>query len=57
MRHVDRKSWSLQRLAAVTACVLGLIGAGKTVQAADVIVPGNTDFPESMTGWLSDIIA
>lgn len=50
MRHVDRKSWSLQRLAAVTACVVGLIGAGKTVQAADVIVPGNTDFPESMTG-------
>jgi len=50
MRHVDRKSWSLQHVAAVSACVLGLLGAGKTAQAADVIVPGNTDFPESMTG-------
>ena len=50
MRHVDRKSWSLQRLAAVTACVLGLLGAGKSAQAADVVVPGNTDFPESMRG-------
>jgi streptogramin lyase len=50
MRHVDRKSWSFRLLATVGACVLGLLGAGKTVQAADVIVPGNTDFPESMTG-------
>jgi sugar lactone lactonase YvrE len=50
MRQLDRKSSSLQRLAAVSACVLGLLGAGKTAQAADVIVPGNTDFPESMSG-------
>ena len=50
MRQLDRKSLSLQRLAAVSACVLGLLGAGKTAQAADVIVPGNTDFPESMSG-------
>ena len=50
MQHVDRKSWSLQRLATISACVIGLLGAGKTAQAADVIVPGNTDFPESMTG-------
>jgi hypothetical protein len=50
MRHVDRMSWSLRRLAIAGACVLGLLGAGKTVRAADVIVPGNTDFPEGMTG-------
>ncbi|MGP0089341.1 MAG: SMP-30/gluconolactonase/LRE family protein, partial [Xanthobacteraceae bacterium] len=34
----------------VSVCVLGLLGASETAQAADVIVPGNTDFPESMTG-------
>src|SRR5580700_3859068 len=50
MRHVARMSWSLRRLAIAGACVLGFLGAGKTVLAADVIVPGNTDFPESMTG-------
>lgn len=50
MRHVDRKSWSLRCLATVSVCVLGFLGASKTVQAADVTVPGNTDFPESMTG-------
>jgi hypothetical protein len=50
MRQVDRKSWSFRHLATVSACVLGLLGAGKIAQAADVTVPGNTDFPESMTG-------
>jgi sugar lactone lactonase YvrE len=48
MRRVDRKSWSLQRLATVSVFVLGLLGAGKSAQAGDVVVPGNTDFPESM---------
>jgi sugar lactone lactonase YvrE len=50
MRHVNRKSWSFQRLASVSACILGLLGASKIARAADVTVPGNTDFPESMTG-------
>ena len=49
MRYVDRKSWSLKGLATVSVCVLGLLAAGKTVQAADVVVPGSTDFPESMS--------
>jgi sugar lactone lactonase YvrE len=48
MRSIDRKSWSLRLLATASACVLGLLGAGGTVRAADVIVPGSTDFPESM---------
>jgi sugar lactone lactonase YvrE len=48
MRHVDRESWSLRRLATVSVCVLGLLGASRTAQAADVVVPGSTDFPESM---------
>src|SRR5271155_1107688 len=48
--RLDRKSWSFRSLARVSACVLGLLGAGKAAQAADVTVPGNTDFPESMTG-------
>jgi hypothetical protein len=29
---------------------LGLLGAGKSAEAGDVVVPGNTDFPESMSG-------
>ncbi len=49
MRYVDRKSWPLKGLATVSVCVLGLLAAGKTVQAADVVVPGSTDFPESVS--------
>ena len=49
MRYVDRRSWSLKGLATASVCVLGLLAAGKTVQAADVVVPGSTDFPESMS--------
>jgi sugar lactone lactonase YvrE len=48
MRGSARKPWSLQRLATVSVCVLALLGASKAVQAADVVVPGSTDFPESM---------
>jgi sugar lactone lactonase YvrE len=48
MRHVDQKSWS-KGLAIVSIWVVGLLAAGKTVQAADVVVPGSTDFPESMS--------
>jgi len=48
--RLDRKSWSFRSLATVSACVLGLLGAGRAAQATDVTVPGNTDFPESMTG-------
>jgi hypothetical protein len=48
--RLDRNSWSFRRLATVSACVLGLMGAGKIAHAADVTVPGNTDFPESMSG-------
>ena len=48
--HVDRMSWSLRRLATVGACLVGLLGAGKAAEAANVTVPGKTDFPESMTG-------
>ena len=50
MRHVDRVSRSFQRLATATACLIGLLGAGEAVRAADVTVPGNVDFPESMAG-------
>jgi sugar lactone lactonase YvrE len=32
----------------MVACLLGFVSAGSGVRAADVIVPGTTDFPESM---------
>lgn len=35
--------------AVVGACLIALLGTARPVQAADVTVPGGTDFPESMT--------
>jgi hypothetical protein len=49
MHYFERKPRSLKRLAAASACILGLLCASGAVQAADVVVPGTTDFPESMT--------
>jgi sugar lactone lactonase YvrE len=34
---------------ALSACIIGLLCAGGAVRAAEVVVPGATDFPESIT--------
>lgn len=49
MRYANRKTRPLTRLAALGACALGLLCAGGAARAADVTVPGATDFPESMS--------
>ena len=49
MYHVHGKSRSLARFCALAVCTLGLLCASRGVRAADVVVPGTTDFPESMT--------
>jgi hypothetical protein len=49
VRYADRKPWSLRRLATVSAFILGLLGAGETVRAADAIAPGSADFPRAFS--------
>ncbi len=49
MRHIDRRSRALSQRMALGALALGLLCAGGSARAADVVVPGTTDFPESMT--------
>jgi streptogramin lyase len=49
MRHVNRKSWLMRRTTMLSACVIGLLSAGGAARAGNVVVPGSTDFPESMT--------
>jgi sugar lactone lactonase YvrE len=49
MRHRDHKPRSPARLGALSMCVLGSLCVAAAASAADVIVPGATDFPESMT--------
>jgi hypothetical protein len=49
VRHADRKPWSLRRLATVSAFILGLLGAGETVRAADAIAPGSANFPRAFS--------
>jgi sugar lactone lactonase YvrE len=49
MRHVNRKSGLLPRTTMLSACVISLICAGGAARAGNVVVPGSTDFPESMT--------
>ncbi len=49
MRHFDQKSRPHARLTVVSLCVLGLFSASQAARAADVVVPGTTDFPESVT--------
>jgi sugar lactone lactonase YvrE len=49
MHRSDRDTRPLRRLAAASACILALLCTTGAVHAADVVVPGTTDFPESMT--------
>jgi outer membrane protein assembly factor BamB len=49
MRYPSKKPRLRAVLVTSCACVLALLGSGRAGQAADVIVPGTTDFPESMT--------
>jgi hypothetical protein len=49
MRHVNRKSGLLRRTTMLSACVISLLCAGGAARAGDVVVPGSTDFSESMT--------
>jgi sugar lactone lactonase YvrE len=49
MRDICRKSQTLMRRSLLHACVAGLLCVGGAARAADVVVPGSTDFPESMT--------
>jgi sugar lactone lactonase YvrE len=49
MRDINREPRSLKRLAAASACIMALLCATGPVRAADVTVPGTTDFPESMS--------
>jgi sugar lactone lactonase YvrE len=49
MRYPTKKARSRALLATSCAAILTLLGSGRTVQAADVTVPGTTDFPESLT--------
>jgi hypothetical protein len=49
MRHVNRKLGLLPLTLALSVCTLGLIGAGGVARAGNVVIPGSTDFPESMT--------
>ncbi len=49
MQDGYKKSRLLARLTLLGVCVLGLPCAGGAARAADVVVPGSTDFPESMT--------
>jgi sugar lactone lactonase YvrE len=49
MYPINWKPLPLARLAATSACILALVCASGAVRAADVTVPGTTDFPESMT--------
>ena len=48
MPETPRPSRSGLRLAAMAA-MAAMLGAGSPARAADVLVPGNADFPESMT--------
>jgi sugar lactone lactonase YvrE len=49
MRGLDHKPLSLMRVMALTACAAGFLGAVTVARAAEVTVPGTTDYPESMT--------
>ena len=49
MQYFNHRPRSLRRLTAASACVLALLCGSRAVHAADVVVPGTTDFPESMT--------
>jgi hypothetical protein len=49
MRQLNQKPQRVSRLAALSTCVIGLFCAGMAARAADVIIPGSTDFPESVT--------
>lgn len=49
MRHLKQTPKSRARFAALGLCGLGLAAMGGTARAADVTVPGTTDFPESVT--------
>jgi sugar lactone lactonase YvrE len=49
MHNIDQKPRPLARLAAASACILSLVCVSGGVRAADVVVPGTTDFPESMS--------
>jgi sugar lactone lactonase YvrE len=50
MHQVNWRPRPLARLAVASACMLALVCAGEAARAADVVIPGTTDFPESMTG-------
>jgi streptogramin lyase len=49
VRHVNRKPGLLRRSVAASACVIGFLCAAAAARAGNVVVPGSTDFPESMT--------
>jgi sugar lactone lactonase YvrE len=49
MRNVNRKLGLRHFTQALGACALGLLCAGGVARAANVTIPGSTDFPESMT--------
>ena len=49
MQHSDRRSRALPQTMASGLLALGLLCAGGMARAADVVVLGTTDFPESMT--------
>ncbi len=50
MPYRHRAPCALARIAALGACVLWFSCAAGPARAGDVIVPGTSDFPESMTG-------
>lgn len=49
MPQADRKLWPTNSAIALASCVIGSLLASGHAHAADVVVPGSTDFPESMT--------
>lgn len=49
MQHSDRRSRALPQTMASGPLALELLCAGGMARAADLVVPGTTDFPESMT--------
>jgi sugar lactone lactonase YvrE len=49
MTRLDRSRPSFTLAALLGACVIALLGTARPADAADVLVPGTTDFPESIT--------
>ncbi len=49
MMHLHQFCRALAPLAIIGSCAVAALGAAGPARAADVVVPGTTDFPESMS--------